>query len=132
MYGQSTNNFELFFKAISQVESNNNVLAVGDGGRAHGIVQIHKSYLQDSNEFGKTDFKHLDCFDPQISKIIVFNYLKKYQNRHNWEFEKMAKLHNGGPNFAKKTGQAAKNLEIYWGKVKKQLENERQAIHPVP
>lgn len=123
VYSQ-TNSFEPFFKAISKIESNNNPNAIGDGGLAVGVVQIHKGCLQDANEFGKTKYNHSDCFDPEISKIIVFNYLKRYQNKHNWEFEKMAKVHNGGCNFAKKSGQAAKNLEIYWQKVKHKLNHE--------
>ena len=88
--------FNKFFKTISKIESNNNPSAVGDGGRAKGIAQIHPECLIDSNEFGKTNFSLEDRLNPDKSKIICFNYLSRYKKYHNWEFEKMARLWNGG------------------------------------
>lgn len=125
LYGKTINNFESFFKAISQVESGNNTNSFNKREGAIGIVQIRYLYFLDSQAFGKTKYKHSDCYSEEISKIITFNYFLRYQNKHNWEFEKMAKIHNGGCNFAKKTGQAAKNLEIYWGKVSLELKQAK-------
>lgn len=111
--------FNKFFKAISKVESSNNPNAVGDGGRAKGVAQIHPECLIDSNQFGKTNFSLDDRLDPNKSKIICFNYLSRYKKYHNWEFEKMARFWNGfsgGIKYPKRTDK-------YWGKVKKELNN---------
>jgi len=120
----NTNNFESFFKAISIVESGNNPKAFNKAENAAGVAQIRVACLKDSNEFGKTKYNLNDRFDPEKSKIICFNYLLRYQSKHNWEFELMAKNWNGGPKFAEKTGQAVKNLEIYWRKVERELKKE--------
>lgn len=124
IWGQTTNNFECFFKAISIVESGNNPKAFNKAENAAGQAQIRVACLKDSNEFGKTKYSLNDRFDPEKSKIICFNYLRRYAPRHNWEFEKMTKLWNCGPNWKKKEEkdrQVAKNLEIYWQKVKIEL-----------
>lgn len=128
IYGQNTinNNFESFFKAISIVESGNNPKAFNKAENAAGQAQIRVACLNDSNEFGKTKYNLNDRFDPEKSKIICFNYLLRYQKKHNWEFEKMAKTWNGGCNWRKNEKnslQVRKNLSIYWGKVSKQLTN---------
>lgn len=89
--------FEIFWPAICKIESNFNPKAIGDGGRAVGIAQIHPECLQDSNEFGKTSFSLADRLDPNKSKTICFNYLARYKKYHNWDLNKMARTWNGGP-----------------------------------
>lgn len=111
--------FNKFFKAISFVESNNNPNAVGDGGRAKGIAQIHPECLQDSNEYGKTNFSLNDRLDSNKSKIICFNYLARYKKYHNWEYNNMARTWNSGPGGVKHKNRT----NNYWAKVKKELNN---------
>ena len=43
--------YQQFLNAIKIVESNGNSKAVGDGGRAKGIFQIHKSYFNDAKDY---------------------------------------------------------------------------------
>lgn len=113
--GLNSFQFNQFFLAICAVESNNNPKAHNKSENARGIVQIREKCLIDSNQYGKTKYLHSDCFDPEISKIVCFNYLARYSKKHNWDFEKMARLWNSGPNWKSK-----KNLtDNYWGKVKK-------------
>lgn len=113
--------FNKFFRAISKVESNNNPNAVGDGGRAKGVVQIHPECLIDSNIYGKTNFSLDDRLDSNKSKIICFNYLARYKKYHKWEFENMARLWNGGRGGIK----YPKRTDNYWAKVSKVLSENR-------
>lgn len=127
LFGNNTNKLNSFNKiwpAICKVESNNNHKAVGDGGRALGIAQIHLNYFKDATNYAKlNNIKYGDCFDSEVSKKIVYNYFLKYGSKEleTGDLEGLAKLHNSGPNFRKKTGQAAKNLQTYWGKIQKEL-----------
>src|SRR5574343_2089126 len=91
-----TQTFETFWPAICKIESDFNPKAVGDHGRAVGIAQIHPECLQDSNEFGKTNFSLNDRFDSAKSKTICFNYMRRYAKFHKWDLNKMARLWNGG------------------------------------
>lgn len=109
-----TKTFETFWPAICKIESDFNPKAIGDGGRAVGIAQIHPECLQDSNEFGKTSFRLEDRFDSAKSKIICFNYMRRYAKFHKWELNKMARTWNGGPGGvkSKKTDGYVKKFAI--------------------
>jgi soluble lytic murein transglycosylase-like protein len=109
--------FDKFVGAIAKVESNNNPDAIGDSGLAKGLLQIHLPCLQDSNEYGKTNFNSNDRLNPAKSKIICLNYLKRYAKVHKWEAEKMARLWNGGVGGVKNP----KRTDNYWKKVKSNL-----------
>lgn len=120
------NNFNKFWPVLTKIESNNCISAHNKRENARGIAQIRKNYLKDSNNFGKTKYNHKDCFDPKISKIIVFNYFLRYcpDALENGDFETLAKTHNGGPNWqknSKKSLTVAKNLSIYWQKIEREL-----------
>ena len=47
-------NIDKLLPALALVESRNDPKAVGDGGDAIGIYQIHQSYWQDAVDFDKT------------------------------------------------------------------------------
>lgn len=101
--------------ALIEVESNGVVEAVGDGGKAYGILQIHKAYLADGNRFAGTTYTHAEMFDPDKSIEIVRAYLLHYAR--DKDIEAAARIHNGGPNGWKK-----ESTLVYWQKVKKELE----------
>ena len=109
-----TKTFETFWPAICKIESDFNAFAVGDNKKAIGISQIHLGCLIDSNNYAKTKYSHEDCFDPNKSKIICFNYMRRYAKFHNWELNKMARLWNGGPGGvkSKKTDGYVKKFAI--------------------
>lgn len=124
-FGPNNNQFGSFFLSICVVESNNNPKAYNKSENAIGVVQIRQKCLIDSNQYGKTKYSLQDCFNPEISKIVCFNYLARYSKKHNWEFEAMARTWNGGPNWAEK-----KNLtDNYWRKVSKELNRKYLAIY---
>ena len=107
--------------AIIAVESGGDPNAIGDGGDAFGILQIHSAYVQDAAEYAKADWTHEDAFDPETSKEIFAAYMKRYardsrrpEGMSREEF--IARIHNGGPNGFKKAATLR-----YWEKVRRHL-----------
>ena len=113
--------------ALAMVESNLNPLAIGDGGQAWGILQIHKCVVEDVNNFYGTNYKSEDRWDPEKSYKICELYLnhwgKRYQDKTGYppNAEAYAKIWNGGPNGWKKTGEDGKKLDRYWAKVQTKI-----------
>lgn len=65
--------------ALCTVESNNNPSAIGDGGQAVGILQIHPIMIKDVNRIlGKDAYTLRDRLDPAKSRKICRVYLSHY------------------------------------------------------
>ena len=102
--------------AIAKVESDHNPKAVGDGGKAIGMFQIHRVYWQDAVQHDPSiGGRYEDCYDPAYARRIVIAYMDRYAPA-NASDETLARIHNGGPRGHKK---AATNK--YWNKVKKEM-----------
>ena len=117
--------FEDLLNAIAIVESNNNPSAIGDNGRAVGLMQLWKIALDDVNRILDCDkYSYADRLDPIKSKAMVRIYLTHYAT--DWRigrpptFEDMARIHNGGPNGYKK-----ESTKKYWHKVQKVMTGGR-------
>lgn len=109
-----------FLDALREVETggqpNEGRDAVGDGGKALGPYQIHKSYWQDAVDFDKTiGGKYEDVKDKAYAEKIVKAYLKRYL-KNKITYENAARVHNGGPK-----GHTKAATVKYWKKVKKLL-----------
>lgn len=118
--------------AICIVESAANAAAIGDGGKAIGMAQIHKVCVDDVNRIQKIKeaklkrklprFTYDDRKNPTKSKEIMRIYLSWYGANYERNTGKIAtpeilsKIWNGGPNGWKKRATIA-----YWGKVRKAL-----------
>jgi hypothetical protein len=110
---------ESFYKALHHVETSCQLGPIlGDGGKALGPLQIHKSYWQDSGVAGKYE----DCADLNYAIKVVTAYMKRYapDAYKNRNYEVLARIHNGGPQGHKKEATKA-----YWLKVKKVMEELR-------
>jgi hypothetical protein len=85
-----------FFRALHVVETSGRTgLILGDGGKALGPLQIHKSYHADSRVAG--DYSRVAELD--YSKRVATAYLKRYAPAA-WkagDVETLARVHNGGP-----------------------------------
>lgn len=87
---------------LKQVESLGDINAVGDGGKAHGILQIHKICVDDINRYYGTDYTHEDAFDEVCSEEMFNLYIsmgiKLYIKRHGVEptEEQVVRMWNGG------------------------------------
>ena len=122
--------FDQLILAIAIVESSLNPLAVGDNGNAVGYLQITPAVVEDVNTFYGTTYHTDDRYDIQKSVQMCKYYLKHwgevYARKTGEEpsAEIYAKMWNGGCYaWRKTTPKVVKNLDIYWGKVNKQLDH---------
>lgn len=90
-----TGGLDLLLDAIAQVESNRNPHAVGDGGRALGMYQIHRAYWEDGTRFLGVEWAYEQARDPQKARRVVRAYLTHYGRGKS--LLDMARIHNGGP-----------------------------------
>jgi hypothetical protein len=81
--------------AIAVVESRANPAAVGDGGRALGVYQIHRSYWADGTELLGVTWKYREARDPRKARQVVRAYLSYYGRGKS--LLEIARIHNGGP-----------------------------------
>lgn len=111
---------EKFFKALAIIESGNNPMAYGRKRNEIGIYQIREAYFIDAqninsdkaNKYGLNNVSHKDCFNPEISKRVVRAYLE-YYSKGNYNIERLARIHNGGPK------PPIKKTNVYWLKFQK-------------
>ena len=110
--------------AIHVVESGGRTGAiVGDGGAALGPLQIHRACWQDANLPGKYE----DVADLAYAKRVFAAYMARYATERRLgrpvTDEDRARIWNGGPRAVWAKGQKKKNLDKYWTKVRKVLNN---------
>jgi len=112
------------WEAVCAVESGGNRLAIGDGGKAAGIAQIHPIMVREANRLagGRAFFTLEDRLDPVKSKAIFTIYTEHYAKGRSDEVR--ARIWNGGPNAMRATGKKLANLNAYYAKIKKHLKNE--------
>jgi len=113
-------NLDRLIPALEKVESNGNPDAIGDGGKALGILQIWEVVIIDVNRAKGTSYVHADAFDPVKARAICKAYLSIYCTERRLgrqpTMEDAARIWNGGPNGFKKAA-----TEKYWHKVKAAL-----------
>jgi hypothetical protein len=119
-----------FLDAICKVESNCNPSAVGDNGNAIGAYQIWKGYWQDAVQHDPSiGGVYKDCLNKTYSEKIVRAYMDRYATERRLgrpvTDEDRARLHNGGPRAVWAKGKKKRNLDIYWGKVKRVLDGKK-------
>ncbi len=90
------------YDVIKDIETNNNPLAIGDGGKAYGVVQIHKIAVDDVNRIYGTSYTHEDSFDISCAEEIFYLYLqagiRRYTKKHRRAptEEQVVRMWNGG------------------------------------
>lgn len=118
----------VFYEALRAVESSGRVEAVGDGGKAVGLYQIHPEYVEDVNRISGKKYKLEDRCDPEKSlemvKIYLSHYCKRYERLTGKRatFQVAARIHNGGPNGWKKPATLK-----YWKKIQQEINNRRSS-----
>lgn len=100
--------------ALIIVESSGNDLAIGDGGKAIGPLQIHRAVVTDVNRITGSHFRHQDMTNRAQARAVCEAYLKHYGKGAS--IEQLARRWNGGP-----TGDRKTATEGYWRKVQKHL-----------
>jgi len=113
-------NVDKLIPALKQVESQNNANAIGDNGKAKGILQIWEVVVADVNRVSKVKYTHDDAFDPVKAEAICRKYLALYCTAkrlgHEPTMEDASRIWNGGPIGHKKSA-----TNSYWKKVAKAL-----------
>ena len=105
--------------AIEQVESGGKPDAVGDGGKAVGILQIHPILVRDVNRIAKekrlgVKFTYADRLDPDKSRQMFRIYSDHYAKvRDDYTEEGAARRWNGGTD-----GHTQEETLGYWEEVK--------------
>ena len=104
--------------ALIAVESGGNVSAIGDDGRAVGILQIHAECIQDVNRITGKNYTLEDRKDAAKSRAICSAYLSHYGKIYERRTGKrataevLARIWNGGP-----TGYRRNGTRAYWRKI---------------
>lgn len=101
--------------ALIVVESSGNDLAIGDGGRAIGPLQIHKAVVIDVNRITGSHYRHQDMTNRAQARAVCEAYLRHYGRGKTTE--QQARIWNGGPTGDRKTATLP-----YWRKVQVQIE----------
>lgn len=106
--------------ALTQVESNGKANAIGDSGRAKGILQVWQVVIVDVNRAYGTRYTHDDAFNPVAARDICRKYIDLYATSKRLgravTDEDRARIWNGGPSGWKKPSTLK-----YWAKVKAAL-----------
>lgn len=99
--------------ALIQVESGGEYRAVGDHGKAVGVLQIWPVMVQDVNRIAGTRYTLSDRLNHAKSVEMARIFLRHYGK--SWTIEQAARHWNSGP------GSTA-GTDKYWNKVRKELE----------
>lgn len=102
-YKLNAQNLDEVANMIALVESNGDVNAMGDNGKAYGILQIQQAYLTDVNKANGTNHRLIDLLgNRELSYWVFKEYMKIYARAdrlgHEPTVEDIARIHNGGPN----------------------------------
>lgn len=109
-----TNTLPALIAALALVESNNNPRAIGDAGKAIGVLQIHPIMVAEANRLAGTTYKWPDsCYSIVNSSNIAAIYFSQWPGA---SAETLARRWNGGPR-----GDVKKATVDYWNKVRKHL-----------
>tara|TARA_R100000951_G_scaffold109933_1_gene107557 strand:- start:430 stop:948 length:519 start_codon:yes stop_codon:yes gene_type:complete len=107
---------ERLYRALVEQESGGNPHAVGDGGRAVGVLQIHPIMVRDVNRIlGYDRWTLQDRWSAAESRAMLEVYLGHYGAT---SYEEAARKWNGGPD-----GPSKEATVPYWEKVRRVLEN---------
>lgn len=107
-------NITNFITALIAVESNGNDMAVGDGGRALGPLQIHRGVVLDVNRLTGSRHRWEEMTNRAKARAVCQDYLEHYARGAT--AEQAARRWNGGPRGDQKSATLG-----YWRKVEKQL-----------
>lgn len=118
----------MLISALMIVESDGRAEAIGDSGRAVGVLQIHPECVQDINRFARTVYTLDDRTNEQKSVEMCWRYLYNYGSQYRRKTgreptaETLARIWNGGP-----SGYNKEATRRYWEKVQAELQRQGQA-----
>lgn len=99
--------------AMIEVESHGNPRALGKAND-RGILQITPILVREVNRLSDIKYTHDDAWDEEKSKEMFYIIARHYCPDH--DFEKMARIWNGGPQ-----GHHKSCTQGYWTKVQREM-----------
>lgn len=118
----------MLISALMIVESDGRAEAIGDSGRAVGVLQIHPECVQDVNRITGKTYTLKDRAIASHSRDICAAYLRHYgrvyerRTGRKATAEVLARIWNGGPR-----GYNNARTRRYWAKVQAELRRQGQA-----
>lgn len=97
-----SSDLETIRTVVEMLESQNDTDAVGDQGRAFGILQIHKICVDDVNRVYDTAYTHEEMFDPvcarEVYKLYIEYGIKLYESKFKEppNEQQIVRMWNGG------------------------------------
>ena len=115
--GRYPPSLDAFLEAIIAYESRNETVLVGDGGDSRGPAHIQLAYWIDTGR--RAEDWHRGVMDREESKRCMVDYFRRYEPEAlaNGDWETLARLHNGGPNWRQKLAAT----DGYWVKAKERM-----------
>ena len=108
--------------ALIFVESGGNPNAIGDRGRAIGVLQVHREVVTDVNRLYGTQYSHQQMTNPVKARQVAALYLQYWGRAYERQTGKrpspevLARIWNGGP-----AGWRKNSTLPYWKKVRQTL-----------
>lgn len=92
---------------VAIIESEGNTMAVGDNGKAFGILQIQQPTVDDFNNWNGTNYRARDMLgNEKLSRKVFKDYIKNYATEMRIGRKPTVidavRIWNGGPNGYKK------------------------------
>lgn len=116
--GTNGDRYARLLPAVERVESGGDASAIGDNGKAVGILQIHTVIVDDANRIaGERRWTYADRLDADKSRAMFRTYSDHYSRGKTDEV--VARRWNGGPRGDRKSATAA-----YWNKVRTAMEGK--------
>lgn len=107
--------------ALIAVESGGRDMAIGDGNRARGPLQIHAAVVEDVNRFNGTHYTHREMTNRAAARKVCELYLSKWAKGKS--DEEAARIWNGGP-----TGHTKTETKAYWRRVQRQMNRNNNEL----
>jgi hypothetical protein len=118
-------------KVLRQIESHNEPSAIGDNGKAFGVLQIHKIYVQEVNNRFGTTYTHKEMFQENCAEEVFFLYMEFAIERFERKYKRpvaeqdVVRMHNGGAFQGHRIESTKKYYNKYLKMSKKMKLNER-------
>lgn len=103
----TTMSIAAIISVLISIESSGNDHAIGDGGRARGPLQIHRSVVEDVNRISGRSYQWSRMTNraeaTQVAQIYLGHYATEARLGHKPTGEEVARIWNGGPNGHKRS-----------------------------
>jgi hypothetical protein len=120
-------------KALVKVESKGKRYAVGDHGKAFGVLQVHETMVEEYSRISGRYLNHSDMFNPMKAEMVADVVLRFYAQHiltltgRPATLKELAFIWNGGGEAWRRAASPIgdskqRRLEAYWSKVSKNLD----------